>query len=198
MPPPARGRAGCPPADGCSSRACIGIPAPMPPTRRTTPAAALLRRDPLCSASLAHSACPASAATRRGLCTDQNGAAPITGARSAEMSDYPAAIATRPRAAAGCARSITPEHVAISSAKKSVWTRDALPAPATLTASADQRSRSSIFFKPACAQPSSRLPPGAPAAPIAPTTSFPIFTTTPPPKKRRCGSLASAAIALFC
>src|SRR6266567_2196841 len=55
-------------------------------------------------------------------------------------------------------------------------------------------NRSRILSSPACAQPSSSLAPGAPAAPMEPMTSSPSLITTPPPKNMTCGSLASGAI----
>ena len=54
-------------------------------------------------------------------------------------------------------------------------------------------SWSRILSTPARAQASSRLPPGAPAAPTAPITSSPRLMTTPPPNRMRCGSWVNSA-----
>jgi hypothetical protein len=53
----------------------------------------------------------------------------------------------------------------------------------------DYFNRSLILSSPACAHASSSLPPGAPAAPIAPMTSAPSLIVRPPPKSSRCGNL---------
>src|SRR5690348_506330 len=49
-------------------------------------------------------------------------------------------------------------------------------------------NRSRMRSSPAFAHASSRLPPGAPAAPIAPISSSPSLIGTPPPTRIKCGS----------